>query len=107
MKRLAVAFLTILAACGTPGVEVVPQPGDFAFLEVDVEPLQTGDQQPLYALVGTPVSRANPKFIALKAFHDYPVIADPAMQSSPHGRFPGTSGVAAGPQRGTRSRSRG
>ena len=44
---------------------------DFAFLEVDVEPMQAGNQQPLYALLGTPVSRANPKFIALKAFHEH------------------------------------
>jgi adenylate cyclase len=43
---------------------------DFAFLEVDVEPMLTGNQQPLYALLGTPVSRANPKFLALKAFHE-------------------------------------
>ncbi len=43
---------------------------DFAFLEVDVEPIQTGNQQPFYALLGTPVSRANPKFLALKAFHE-------------------------------------
>ena len=44
---------------------------DFAFLEVDVEPFETGNQQPLYALLGTPVSRANPKFLALKAFHEH------------------------------------
>ena len=44
---------------------------DFAFLEVDVEPFATGNQQPLYALLGTPVSRANPKFLALKAFHEH------------------------------------
>lgn len=43
---------------------------DFAFLEVDVEPIKAGDRQPLYALLGTPVSRANPKFLALKAFHE-------------------------------------
>jgi adenylate cyclase len=42
---------------------------DFAFLEVHVEP-QTGNQQPLFALLGTPVSRANPKFLALNAFHE-------------------------------------
>jgi hypothetical protein len=34
MKRISAAFLLVLAACGTPGVEVVPQPDDFAFLEV-------------------------------------------------------------------------
>jgi hypothetical protein len=37
MKRLPVAFLMVLAACGTPGIEVVPQPGDFAFLEVKLK----------------------------------------------------------------------
>jgi len=43
---------------------------DFAFLEIDLVPEKAGHQQPLYALVGTPVSRANPKFLALKAFHE-------------------------------------
>ena len=37
MKRLSAAILLVLAACGTPGVEVVPQPGDFAFLEVKLK----------------------------------------------------------------------
>jgi adenylate cyclase len=44
---------------------------EFAFLEVDVVPTKSGDAQPLYALLGTPVSRANPKFLALKAFHEH------------------------------------
>ena len=43
---------------------------EFAFLEVDVVTTKSGERQPLYALVGTPVSRANPKFLALKAFHE-------------------------------------
>jgi adenylate cyclase len=43
---------------------------EFAFLEVDAVPARTGGREPLYALVGTPVSRANPKFLALKAFHE-------------------------------------
>ena len=43
---------------------------EFAFLEVDSVPTRSGDREPLYALVGTPVSRANPKFLALKAFHE-------------------------------------
>ena len=43
---------------------------EFAFLEVDAVPTRTGAREPLYALVGTPVSRANPKFLALKAFHE-------------------------------------
>ena len=33
MKRTALALL-LLAACGTPGVEVTPQPGDFALVWV-------------------------------------------------------------------------
>jgi adenylate cyclase len=43
---------------------------EFAFLEVDAVPTKNGGREPLYALVGTPVSRANPKFLALKAFHE-------------------------------------
>jgi adenylate cyclase len=43
---------------------------DFAFLEVDMVTGKCGDRQALYALIGTPVSRANPKFLALKAFHE-------------------------------------
>lgn len=43
---------------------------EFAFLEVDAVTAKTGEREPLYALVGTPVSRANPKFLALKAFHE-------------------------------------
>jgi hypothetical protein len=37
MKRVSAALLLVLAACGTPGAEVVPQPGDFAFLEVKLK----------------------------------------------------------------------
>ena len=37
MKRFFPAVLMVLAACGTPGVEVVPQQGDFAFLEVKLK----------------------------------------------------------------------
>ena len=43
---------------------------EFAFLEVDTVESKAGGREPLYALVGTPVSRANPKFLALKAFHE-------------------------------------
>jgi adenylate cyclase len=43
---------------------------DFAFLEVDMMSANSKDRQALYALIGTPVSRANPKFLALKAFHE-------------------------------------
>lgn len=34
MKRILFAFGVLLAACGTPGVEVVSQPGDFALVWV-------------------------------------------------------------------------
>jgi hypothetical protein len=34
MKRLSWLAVLALAACGTPGREVLPEPGDFAFLEV-------------------------------------------------------------------------
>ena len=37
MKRLSLALLMLAAACGTPGKEVVPEPGDFAFLEVKLK----------------------------------------------------------------------
>ena len=45
MKRSMVAFVMALAAgstllttgCGTPGIQVVPQAGDFAFLEVKLK----------------------------------------------------------------------
>ena len=43
---------------------------EFAFLEVDTIETKGGERAPLHALVGTPVSRANPKFLALKAFHE-------------------------------------
>lgn len=34
MKRLSIALLLVLAACGTPGPEVAPEASDFAFLEI-------------------------------------------------------------------------
>jgi len=37
MKRLSLSLVLLAAACGTPGVQVVPQPGDFAFLEVTLK----------------------------------------------------------------------
>jgi adenylate cyclase len=43
---------------------------NFAFLEVDHVSLDAGASVQLYALLGTPLSRSNPCFIALRAFHD-------------------------------------
>jgi len=37
MKKAAVVLLLLIGACGAPGREVVPQPGDFAFLEVKLK----------------------------------------------------------------------
>ena len=37
MKRLSVVVLLLLAACGTPGAEVRPEAGDFAFIEVKLK----------------------------------------------------------------------
>jgi len=37
VKRLSLVLVALLGACGTPGVQVVPQPGDFAFLEVTLK----------------------------------------------------------------------
>jgi hypothetical protein len=36
MKR-ALPFLLLLSACGTPGRELAPQDGDFAFIEVKLK----------------------------------------------------------------------
>ena len=36
MRRF-VPILLLLSACGTPGRELAPQPGDFAFLEVKLK----------------------------------------------------------------------
>lgn len=36
--RTAIVFaLGLLAACGTPGQTIFPQPGDFAFVEIKLE----------------------------------------------------------------------
>jgi adenylate cyclase len=43
---------------------------NFAFLEVDHVALDARESLPLFALLGTPLARANPRFMALKAFHD-------------------------------------
>jgi len=42
----------------------------FAFLEVDIVISKGDEPAPLFALLGTPVSRANPKFLALKESHE-------------------------------------
>ena len=42
----------------------------FAFLEVDIVGSKSEERTPLFALLGTPVSRANPKFLALKESHE-------------------------------------
>jgi adenylate cyclase len=67
LERLSIDYGTsILVAESTRAMAE----NEFAFLEVGIEPGKSGDQPPLYALVGTPVSRANPKFLALRAFHE-------------------------------------
>ena len=42
----------------------------FTFLEVDMLSQPKEDPIALFALLGSPVSRANPKFLALKTFHE-------------------------------------
>jgi hypothetical protein len=37
MRRSTMALLLLLGACGTPGKQVVPETGDFAFLEVKLK----------------------------------------------------------------------
>ena len=37
VKRLALAILAFLAACGTPGRDIAPVEGDFAFIEVKLK----------------------------------------------------------------------
>jgi adenylate cyclase len=63
--------ISILVGAATRGlVEEHLVDKTFAFLEVDHLTLGPSESAPLFALLGTPVSRANPKFLALKAFHD-------------------------------------
>jgi adenylate cyclase len=67
LERLSVDYGTsILVAESTRAAAE----SEFAFLEIDAVPTKAGGREPLHALVGTPVSRANPKFLALKAFHE-------------------------------------
>ena len=42
---------------------------NFAFLEVDLLP-QNDETQPLFVLAGNRFARSNPKFMALKVFHE-------------------------------------
>ena len=37
MRRLPLTLVLLLGACGTPGAELAPMPGDFAFLEVKLK----------------------------------------------------------------------
>lgn len=37
MKKVFAAALVLMSACGTPGVDLAPQAGDFAFLEVKLK----------------------------------------------------------------------
>ena len=67
LERLSQHYaVSVLVASSTHGAAE----NDFAFLEVDVVRTKSGEPQPIYALIGSPVSRANPKFLALKAFHE-------------------------------------
>jgi adenylate cyclase len=43
----------------------------FAFLPLDILPDERHAFAPLCALLGPPLSRANPKFLALKSFHEH------------------------------------
>ena len=37
MKRFSLALLLLAASCGTPGQEVTPRAGDFAFVEAKLK----------------------------------------------------------------------
>ncbi len=37
MRLVILAVLLLAAACAAPGAAVSPQPGDFAFLQVDLQ----------------------------------------------------------------------
>jgi hypothetical protein len=37
MKRFPLALLILLGACGTPGKDISPESGDFAFIEVKLK----------------------------------------------------------------------
>lgn len=68
LQRMSVEYGTsILVAESTRAMA----DSEFAFLEVDAVPTKKVEREPLYALVGTPVARANPKFLALKVFHEH------------------------------------
>jgi hypothetical protein len=37
MRKAFAAILVVMSACGTPGLDLAPQAGDFAFLEVKLK----------------------------------------------------------------------
>lgn len=67
IERLSVAYGSAVLV-GGPTHALVER--DFAFLEVDHVALAASESVGLFALLGTPLARANPRFMALKAFHD-------------------------------------
>ena len=67
IERLSGVYGSVILAGGATRANAEK---NFAFLEVDHVSLDAGDPVSLYALLGTPLSRANPRFMALKAFHD-------------------------------------
>jgi adenylate cyclase len=67
IERLSGVYGSVILAGGTTRASAEK---NFAFLEVDQVSLDSGEPVSLYALLGTPLSRANPRFMALKAFHD-------------------------------------
>jgi adenylate cyclase len=67
IERISSVYGTAILAGGSTRVMAEK---NFAFLEVDHVTLDAGEPVQLYALLGTPLSRSNPRFMALKAFHD-------------------------------------
>jgi adenylate cyclase len=67
IERLSVAYGSAILVGGATRALVER---DFAFLEVDNVALDASESLALFALLGTPLARANPRFMALKTFHD-------------------------------------
>jgi adenylate cyclase len=67
IERIAGVYGTAILAGGS--IRAAAEK-NFAFLEIDHVTLDSGEPVRLYALLGTPLSRSNPRFMALKAFHD-------------------------------------